>query len=174
MNINKNTNPHFTNRNIKATKVLLLDEENKKIIVSTREALAMAEAQKLDLVQLGQGDCPACKIMDYKKSQYKKNKQTIKRPQPKIKEVQIRPAISVHDLDIKRAKITDFLQKGFDIKIRLKLKGREKAIMAEHSRFLIDLTAEFNSISKSEYKLEKNGSIIGGCIMLKSTPNKKN
>ena len=65
---NKEEEPRV-NHDIRATEILLIDEENaKRGVISTKEAIAMAEAAELDLVEVApQATPPVCRIMDYGK-----------------------------------------------------------------------------------------------------------
>ena len=64
------------NSDIRATEVLLIDEENaKRGVISTKEALALAEAAELDLVEVApQATPPVCRIMDYGKYRFQQQK----------------------------------------------------------------------------------------------------
>ena len=71
--VSKNVN---INRNIKATKVLLIDKEGKNVgVVLFNEALYRASNNGLDLVEVGTKDnIPVCKIIDYGRFKYEQEK----------------------------------------------------------------------------------------------------
>lgn len=147
-------NIHPINSHIKATTVLLLDDNGENVKVPFTSAILLAESKGLDLVQLGKGQVPACKILDYKKFLYhekKKNKSKILL-KSEMKEVQIRPSISVNDLDIKRNKIVSFLQKGSEVRLRLRMRGREKASASQHIAFLMEFAKSFEALARVESK----------------------
>ncbi len=91
----------------------------------------MAYEQKLDLVEVAaNAKPPVCRIMDYGKFKYDKEKKAkeAKKKQTKIivKEVKFKPRIDKHDLETKVNKITKFLEKGNKVKVSLMLFGRER------------------------------------------------
>ena len=67
------------NSDIRATEILLIDEENaKRGVISTKEALALAEAAELDLVEVApQATPPVCRIMDYGKYRFQQQKREV-------------------------------------------------------------------------------------------------
>ena len=75
-------------------------------IVSLREALSIADAQGVDLVEISpQANPPVCKVMDYQKYLYeqKKKLKEIKanRAKTEVKEIRLSPQISEHDVEFK-------------------------------------------------------------------------
>ena len=111
----------------------LVDEHgDMRGVLAGHEALAMAEAKGLDLVEIApKAKPPTCKIMDYGKWKFKlsKKEKISRKNQIKIivKEVQLRPRTDVHDLEIKMKKAKDFLLHGCKVKIHLRYSGREMA-----------------------------------------------
>ncbi|TFH43390.1 MAG: translation initiation factor IF-3, partial [Chrysiogenales bacterium] len=99
------------NEEIKATSVRLIQDGAEPIVIATDEALKMARAAELDLVEISPNqDPPVAKIIDYSKfkfEQLKKAKEAKKKQKViHIKEVKMRPNIDSHDFDhkVKRAK----------------------------------------------------------------------
>ncbi|GIV68370.1 translation initiation factor IF-3 [Caldilinea sp.] len=64
------------NSEIRAPRVRVIDSTGKQLgIMSTREALALATEQELDLVEVApNADPPVCRLMDYGKYLYEKQK----------------------------------------------------------------------------------------------------
>ena len=85
-------------------------------------ALELAGQQDLDLVQVSDDIVPVVKIYDYQKSLYqqKKNKKETKKTIV-VKEIQFRADTQQHDLNIKLAQLKDFLAKGYQIKIVMRV-----------------------------------------------------
>lgn len=86
----------------------------------------------MDLVEVSpKANPPVCKISDYGKFQYQKNKQdrVAKTKQKKIgmKEIRIGVRTDKHDLEFKKKQAEKFLSKGNKVKIDIVLRGREKA-----------------------------------------------
>ncbi len=127
----KKTRPHRINEEIRAEMVRVIGEDKKQIgIMNIREALALAQEAGLDLVEIApKADPPVVRIMDYGKFLYeeqKKQHEAKKRQkQTKVKEIQVRPKIDKHDLEVKLKKAREFLEEGNKVRVRLRLRGRE-------------------------------------------------
>ena len=101
--------------------------KNLNEIISGTLAFKRAEELGMDLVLVSdKSNPPVVKIQDFKKLQYEQKK--ARKPQKKIslKEVQLRINISDHDLQTKINAINKFLSNGDNVKVVLKLKGRER------------------------------------------------
>lgn len=101
-------------------------------VMLTRDAVAMAVAEGLELVEISpNADPPVCKIMDYGKFLYQKDKQQQaarkKQKQIQIKEMKFRPGTEEADYNTKMRQIKLFLEEGDKVKINLRYKGREMA-----------------------------------------------
>ena len=101
-------------------------------IMLTRDAIAKAETEGLDLVEVSpNADPPVCKIMDYGKFIYQKDKAQQaarkKQKQIQVKEVKFRPTTEEADYQTKLRALIRFLEEGDKIKITLRFKGRELA-----------------------------------------------
>ena len=119
------------NSQIRAASVQLIDEEGKKLgVMSSKEALEIAEEKNLDLVMVSNNtDIPVCKIMNYGKykfEQAKKEKESRKKQKVvEVKEVRITPGIEEHDFNFKAKNAKKFIQDGNKVKITVKFRGRE-------------------------------------------------
>ncbi len=101
-------------------------------IISTRDAQATADDLGLDLVLIApDGKPPVAKIMDYGKFKYQqeKKKKEAKKKQKVIvvKEVKFSVKIADNDINYKVKHAIEFLEKGYHVKCRVFLKGREMA-----------------------------------------------
>jgi translation initiation factor IF-3 len=101
-------------------------------IISTRDAQATADDLGLDLVLIApDGKPPVAKIMDYGKFRYQqeKKKKEAKKKQKVIvvKEVKFSVKIAENDISYKVKHAIEFLEKGYHVKCRVFLKGREMA-----------------------------------------------
>lgn len=118
----------MVNHSIRAEKVLLIDQDGvKQGVLTFEEAMARAEAEKADLVMVGQGETPVCKILDYNKWRFeqKRKKQTKKQSKTVVKEIKLRPVIDEGDFKIKLKQIRAFIADGCRVKIMIRFKGRE-------------------------------------------------
>ncbi len=99
-------------------------------IISTEEALKIAETLGLDLVLIApDGKPPVAKIMDYGKFRYQqeKKKKEAKKNQKVIlvKEIKLSVKIAENDVSYKVKHAREFLEEGNHVKFRVFLKGRE-------------------------------------------------
>jgi translation initiation factor IF-3 len=121
------------NREIRAPKVRVISQTGEQIgVLSLYEALAMAEQDGLDLVEISPGASPpVCKIINYGKFRYdqtKREKESKKsQHQVKIKEVKLKPNIDDHDFETKVRHARDFITKGNKVKVSCVFRGREMA-----------------------------------------------
>ncbi len=101
-------------------------------IVSTRQAMSMAEEEDIDLVEISPNAAPpVCKLMDFGKFKYEQSKKRDeakkKQKQVQIKEIKFRPGTDDGDYNIKMRNIQRFLADGDKVKITLRFRGREMA-----------------------------------------------
>jgi translation initiation factor IF-3 len=99
-------------------------------IVKIFDALSMAQARGLDLVEISpQGKPPVCKIVNFSKFKYnlkKKEKETKKKQKVfHIKEMRIRPRIGKHDLEVKIRHAREFILDGSKVQFTTIFSGRE-------------------------------------------------
>jgi translation initiation factor IF-3 len=119
------------NREIRAPKVRVISHAGEQVgVLSLYEALAMAEEQGLDLVEIVPGSTPpVCKVMNFGKFRYdqsKREKENKKAShQIKVKEIKLKPNIDVHDLETKTKHAREFLISGNKVKITCTFRGRE-------------------------------------------------
>ena len=99
-------------------------------IISSDEALAIAEEKGLDLVLISpDAKPPVCKIMDYNKHRYEQEKK-LKEAKKKqkvieVKEIKLSIKIAKNDVDYKVKHAREFLTEGKHVRFRVFLKGRE-------------------------------------------------
>ncbi len=121
------------NERIRVPEVRVIGSENEQLgIMPTREALARAREEGLDLVEVAANAAPpVARIMDYGKFKYeqsKKAKETRRKAkQIEVKEVKMRPKIDEHDYDFKTRNAKKFLREGDKVKMTIMFRGREMA-----------------------------------------------
>ena len=96
------------------------------------EALKMARERSLDLVEISPNAVPpVCKIQDYGKYLYEKDKsERAARKKQKIiviKEVKFSVTVDEHDYQTKKNQAVRFLTEGDKVKASLRFKGRQMA-----------------------------------------------
>jgi translation initiation factor IF-3 len=113
----------------------LISEEGENLgTIETSKALAMAYDKGLDLVEINPNNRPPiCKIMDFGKFKYdsaKKEKEAkANRREIELKEVRLTFKIGEHDLEYKARQAKDFFDLGHKVKISMRLRGRENALV---------------------------------------------
>ena len=131
MDIKNKKNDLPINRQIKARKVRLIDETGKALgIIEIDKALELANKASLDLVEIASNSDPVvCKILNYGKYRYDKEKQKKinkkKQHVIHVKEIRFRPNVDDHDLIIKLKKAEKFLLNGDKLKVTIMFRGRE-------------------------------------------------
>nr|AMK59392.1 translation initiation factor IF-3 [uncultured bacterium UPO57] len=136
--------------------VLLIDQEGEKRgVVPTRQAIEIAAAAGLDLVEVSPNtQPPVCKILDYGKFKYQqqKKKAEAKKKQKvvEIKEIKMRPNIDQHDYEVKTKAMRRFFDEGDKVKVTLRFRGREMAHQERGMELLQRVKADFDAIAKVE------------------------
>lgn len=124
---------HQTNEEIRDREVRLISESGEQLgIMSSQEALRLAEERELDLVKISPNAVPpVCKLMDYGKyrfQQTKREKEARKNQRVvEIKEIRMSPSIDVNDFNVKLRSAQKFLTEGNRCKITVRFRGREMA-----------------------------------------------
>lgn len=146
--------------------MLLIDEQNaKRGVVSIQEALKMAEAAELDLVEVApQATPPVCRIMNYGKyrfQQQKRDKDARKKQKNQVvKEIKMRPKIDLHDYEFKVKAIKAFLQDGHRVKVSVFFRGREMAFLDRGREVLNKVLAAIGDYGKVEMEPRMEGSYM--------------
>lgn len=151
-----------SNQDIRVPQVQLIDAEGQNHgTISTADALAMAEAAGLDLVEIvPNAEPPVCKIIDLGKLKYETQKKAAearkKQKTVEIKEIKMRPNIDIHDYEVKMKAVQRFLDDGDKVKFTLRFRGREMAHMELGMKLLERVKEDTAAISKveAEPKLE--------------------
>ena len=144
------------NEQIRDKEVRLIGEDGEQLgIVSSRDALKMAEEAGLDLVKIAPtAKPPVCKIVDYGKYKYEQvRKETEAKKKQKvidIKEIRLSPNIDTNDLNTKIGAARKFLTKGDRVKITLRFRGREMAHMNNSKHILDDIAQSLSDIAVVE------------------------
>jgi translation initiation factor IF-3 len=152
--------------------VRLIDHENNQIgVVSTQEAMRMAQDAGLDLVEVAPRERPpVCRIMDYGKFKYaqkkKKNKQ---HHEQKLKEVRLHPKTSEHDREIKIKQAAGFLKKGDKVQFTIIFRGRERF----HKEVGDQILKEIAEFLGDEVKVERTPRFEGWRMTMVVSPQKK-
>jgi translation initiation factor IF-3 len=107
---------------IRAPEIRVIDEKGEMVgVMRVPEALRMAEAAGLDLVEISPNVTPpVCKILDYGKYKYEQQKKAAearkKQKVVEIKEIKLRPGIEKHDYEVKLKQARGFIENGDKVK----------------------------------------------------------
>ena len=138
---------HELNEDIRDKEVRLIGSEGEQLcIMSSAEALKIADEQGLDLVKISpQANPPVCKLMNYGKfrfEQSKREKEARKNQHVvEVKEIRMSPGIDVGDFNTKLKNAQKFIADGNRVKVSVRFRGREMA-HTDIGKALLDKFAE--------------------------------
>ena len=144
------------NNRINSLEVQVISSEGQNLgILSTKEALYLAEQEGLDLIEIApNAKPPVCKIIDMGKYKYdlqkKANKAKKKQKSMDLKEIKLRPVTKIHDYNFKIKNAQKFLSKGNKVKFTVKFRGREM----QHHYLGMELLNRVQDDTKKLGKLE--------------------
>lgn len=133
--IAKQNNDVLINEQINVPEVMVIGPNGEKMgVKKINDALTLAKYAGLDLVLLSNNSNNAvCKIIDYNKFRYEKQKQ-VKEAKKKqreqnleVKEYRLSVTIDIGDFETKLRNARAYLEKGHKIKVAVRFKGRQMA-----------------------------------------------
>lgn len=144
------------NEQIRDKEVRVIGEDGAQLgIMSSREAMKLAQEAELDLVKIAPtAKPPVCKIIDYGKYRYelaRKEKEAKKKQKTvEVKEVRLSPNIDVNDLNTKVNNAKKFIAKGNKVKVTLRFRGREMAHVQSSKHILDDFADMLKDVASVE------------------------
>jgi translation initiation factor IF-3 len=146
----------------KAKEIRVVDDEGQIGIMDIDSALNLAGERDLDLVEISpQADPPVCKIMDYRKYKFEKNKKLRKAKKQQttltIKEIRMRPMIDDHDYEFKKRSVRKFIAHGDKVKVTIRFRGREFNRQDLGASVLDRLASELEDVAKVESQPRMDG-----------------
>ncbi|MFT7671170.1 MAG: translation initiation factor IF-3 [Planctomycetota bacterium] len=151
------------NRQIRVPEVRLINEKGEQMgILSTRDALRMAEEVELDLVEVSPtARPPVCKILDFGKFKYdtrkREQKAGTKKTSSQLKELRVRPAIDRHDLGYRLDQGRKFLLAGHKVQVVCIFRGRQMR-HPEHGYAVMEQVIEIlGDVAKTESRAKMMG-----------------
>jgi translation initiation factor IF-3 len=151
----------------------VIDENGQNVgEMSNLEALELARSRGLDLVEVfPKSHPPVCRIIDYGKFQYQKDKQEkqSKSKQKKVDMKSLRIGIRTddHDIMVRKNQTEKFLGKGHKVKLEIILRGREKA----HQELAKENLREFLTRIEVPFTIEEDIKRFPGGFNIIITPN---
>lgn len=175
---NKETNisssEYRVNSSIRVPQIRLIDAGGENVgIVSTDEALRIAEEADLDLVEVApNAEPPVCRVMDYGKFLYERTKKEreARKAQVKveIKEIRLRPKTTEHHRGFKVRDARRWLGQGKKVKVRIRFRGREITYPEIALNDLKEIAEELSDISV----VEQSPSLEGNSMLMVLAPGK--
>lgn len=173
--IHISANEYRVNEAIRTKEVRLIDADGSNAgVVATDEALRMARAANLDLVEVApNADPPVCRIMDFGKFLYERTKKEreARRAQVKIevKEIRLRPKTNDYHINFKVRDARRWLLAGMKVKVRVNFRGREITYPEIVLKDLKEIAEELADISE----IEQVPSLEGRSMLMILAPAKK-
>ena len=165
------------NREIRARMVRLVGDniENPNQVISTMQALRMAEELELDLVEISPtAEPPVCRILNYQKYLYqqKKKQKEIKAKTVKVvvKEIRFGPNTDDHDYNFKLKHAINFLEEGAKVKAFVFFKGRAIVYKEQGEILLLRFAQDLEEYGKVDQMPKLEGKRM---IMFLSPKTKK-
>ena len=147
---------HRINEKIRTQQVRVVgDNIENPGVFSLSEALKMADALELDLVEISpNADPPVCKITDYQKFLYQQKKKQkeikAKTVQVVVKEIRFGPNTDDHDFQFKLRHAEKFLKEGAKVKAYVFFKGRSILFKEQGEILLLRFAQELEDAGKVE------------------------
>lgn len=161
------------NEEIREKEVRVVNQEGQQLgVMSSEEALALAQSKGLDLVNIApMAQPPVCKIMNFGKYRFelqKREKENRKNQKiVNIKEVQLSPSIDTNDFNTKCRNAAKFLSKGDKVKVTVRFRGRE----VSHSEIGEALLARFAESVSESGSVERPAKLEGRNMTMFLAPN---
>jgi len=156
--------------------VRLVGENVEQGVYDTRQAIAIATAQNLDLVEISpNADPPVCKVTDYSKFKYdqKKKQKELKAKAQKVvlKEIRFGPNTDDHDFDFKLKHAINFLKEGSKVKAYVHFVGRTIVFKERGEILLLKFAQSLEDYGKVDELPRLEGKRM--ILMLSPKPQKK-
>lgn len=154
-----------------------MDETNDNLgILTLSEAIRVAEENELDLVEVApDAKPPVCRIMDFGKFQYNKQKRERKaRKQQKVvevKQVRLSPTTDDFHMGLKVKEARKWLEEGMKVRFSIRFRGRQN-LHTDLGRKRLEAVAQtLSDVSQIEQKPSLEGQTM--FITLAPLPDKK-
>ena len=153
----------YVNDQIKAPNIMIIDDEKKNLgTFSRRRALEIAQEAELDLVQISydmEKMLSTVRLTDYGKYMYQKGKEEKEKRKAQkgieMKEIKISYGIGDNDLALKMKKAEEFLKNGDNVKVSIRLRGREKIYADKALEKILQAKETLSPYGRSQYDTPK-------------------
>ena len=150
------------NEEITAPKVRLVDEEKNSEELSIADAIARAQEEELDLIEISpKAKPPVVKITDFGRFMYQQKKKDQKQKahskQTEVKMLRFSFRTEKHDLDRILDRAREFLGERHLVKLVVRLRGREMTNKDYARKKLAALVVELADVSEIEQEVKPQG-----------------
>ncbi|MBH0255616.1 translation initiation factor IF-3 [Helicobacter pylori] len=148
-------------------------------IISSKEALKIAQNLGLDLVLISAGaKPPVCKVMDYNKFRYQNEKKIKeakkKQKQIEIKEIKLSTQIAQNDINYKVKHAREFIEANKHVKFKVVLKGRESQNSKAGLDVLLRVQTMMQDLANPEKEPKTEGRFVSWMFVPKAKEAPKN
>ncbi|EMH29340.1 translation initiation factor IF-3 [Helicobacter pylori] len=148
-------------------------------IISSKEALNIAQNLGLDLVLISAGaKPPVCKVMDYNKFRYQNEKKIKeakkKQKQIEIKEIKLSTQIAQNDINYKVKHAREFIEANKHVKFKVVLKGRESQNSKAGLDVLLRVQTMMEDLANPEKEPKTEGRFVSWMFVPKAKEAPKN
>jgi len=163
------------NREIRVPEVRVIDAEGNNLgVLSTMEAIRLAQEAELDLVEVApNAEPPVTRIMDFGKFLYEQSKKEREarkaQKQIEIKEIQLRPKTNEHHTQFKVKSARSWLEEGNKVKVRIRFRGREITYPEMAMEQLQEIVDELTDVAM----VEQPPQLDGRTMLMVLAPKKK-
>ncbi len=160
------------NEEIQEKEIRLIGEDGEQLgLMSSEDAMAIAEEKELDLVMISPAaKPPVCKIMDYGKFRFEQSKREKEAKKNQrvmdVKEIRMSPGIGENDFNTKLKNGQKFLTDGDRLKVTVRFRGREMAHTSIGEKLLKDYAAKCAEIAN----LDKDPKLEGRTMSIFLSP----
>ncbi|GAB4124072.1 MAG: translation initiation factor IF-3 [Raineya sp.] len=158
----KEEEPFRINEKIRVSQVRLVGENVEQGIYDIKEALAIAQEQGVDLVEInGKAEPPVCRVIDYSKFKYeqKKKQKELKAKTQKtiVKEIRFGPNTDDHDFNFKLKHAESFLKEGSKVRAYVQFVGRTIVFKERGAEILNKFIEQLEEFGKVEQAPQMEG-----------------
>ena len=149
------------NDRIRISPVQVVSHDGKMLgEMATSEAMRLAVDAGLDLVEVSaDARPPVCRIMDFGKVQYERQKKQAgsAKHRVQLKQIRLRAKTGQHDIDFKIRKARDFLKLKHKVKFNVLFRGRENAHHERGRELLDEVVKTLDDIATVEQPVKMEG-----------------
>ena len=155
MKNDKIKNQYRINEQIRVREVRIVSDDG-STVVPVRQALDMARAEGVDLVEISpNAKPPVCRLIDYSKFLYQQKKRAkeleAKQVKVEVKEIRFGPQTDEHDYQFKLKHAKEFLEDGNKVRAYVFFRGRSILFKEQGEVLLLRFANDLEEFGKVEH-----------------------